>query len=57
MHLIKSNSIIKLSFFFGFTIKFTFINLSSLSRGEVQSTSTLNDWAGYVDKINKQDWG
>ena len=30
MHLLKSNSIIKLSFFFNFTIKFTFINLSSL---------------------------
>ena len=30
MHLLKSNSIIKLSFFFGFTIKFAFINLSSL---------------------------
>ena len=30
MHLLKSNNIIKLSFFFGFTIKFTFINLSSL---------------------------
>ena len=30
MHLLKSNSIIKLSFFFSFTIKFTFTNLSSL---------------------------
>ena len=30
MHLLKSNSIIKLSFFFNFTIRFTFINLSSL---------------------------
>ena len=30
MHLLKSNSIIKLSFFFGFTIKFAFISLSSL---------------------------
>ena len=29
---------------------------STLSRGEVQSTSTLNDWAGYVDRINRQDW-
>ena len=27
MHLLKSNSIIKLSFSFGFIIKFTFINL------------------------------
>ena len=27
MHLLKSNSIIKLSFSFGFTIKFTFTNL------------------------------
>ena len=26
-----------------------------LSRGNIQSTSTLNDWAGYIDKINKQD--
>ena len=30
MHLLKSNSIIKLSFSFGFAIRFTFINLSSL---------------------------
>ena len=30
MHPLKSNSIIKLSFSFGFTIKFTFISLSSL---------------------------
>ena len=30
MHLLKSNSIIKLSFFFGFIIRFTFTNLSSL---------------------------
>ena len=30
MHLLKNNSIIKLSFSFGFTIRFTFINLSSL---------------------------
>ena len=30
MHLLKSNSIIKLSFSFGFAIKFTFINLFSL---------------------------
>ena len=30
MHLLKSNSIIKLSFFFSFIIKFTFTNLSSL---------------------------
>ena len=30
MHLLKSNSVIKLSFSFGFAIKFTFINLSSL---------------------------
>jgi hypothetical protein len=30
MHLLKSNSIIKLSFSFGFTISFTFTNLSSL---------------------------
>ena len=27
-----------------------------LSRGEVQSTSTLNDWARYVDRMNRQDW-
>ena len=27
MHLLKSNSVIKLSFSFGFTIRFTFINL------------------------------
>ena len=30
IHLLKNNSIIKLSFFFGFTIKFIFTNLSSL---------------------------
>ena len=30
MHLLKSNSIIKLSFSFGFTIRFTFTNLSFL---------------------------
>ena len=30
MHLLKSNSIIKLSFFFGFTIKFAFTSLSFL---------------------------
>ena len=30
MYLLKSNSVIKLSFFFNFVIKFTFINLSSL---------------------------
>ena len=30
MHLLKSNSIVKLSIFFGFIIKFVFISLSSL---------------------------
>ena len=30
MHLLKNNSIIKLSFSFGFTIKFTFTSLSFL---------------------------
>jgi hypothetical protein len=30
MHLLKSNSIIKLSFFFSFIIRFTFTNLFSL---------------------------
>ena len=30
MHLLKSNSVIKLSFFFSFTIKFIFTSLSSL---------------------------
>ena len=30
MHLLKNNSIVKLNFFFGFTIRFTFTNLSSL---------------------------
>ena len=30
MHLLKSNSIVKLSFSFSFIIKFTFISLSSL---------------------------
>ena len=28
-----------------------------MSRGKVQSTSTLNNWAGYVDRINRQDQG
>ena len=30
MHLLKNNSVIKLSFFFSFTIKFTFTSLSFL---------------------------
>jgi len=30
MYLLKSNSVIKLSFFFGFAIRFTFTSLSSL---------------------------
>ena len=30
MHLLKSNSVIKLSFSFSFTIRFAFTNLSSL---------------------------
>ena len=30
--------------------------INKLSRGEVQSTSTLNNWARYVDKINRQNW-
>ena len=30
MHLLKSNGVIKLSFSFGFAIRFTFTNLSSL---------------------------
>ena len=30
MHLLKNNSVVKLSFSFGFTIRFTFTNLSSL---------------------------
>ena len=30
IYLLKSNSIVKLSFSFSFTIRFTFINLSSL---------------------------
>ena len=30
MHLLKSNGVIKLSFFFSFAIKFTFTNLSFL---------------------------
>ena len=30
MHPLKNNSIVKLSFFFSFTIKFIFTNLSSL---------------------------
>jgi len=30
MHLLKSNSVVKLSFSFGFAIRFAFISLSSL---------------------------
>ena len=30
MHLLKSNSVVKLSFFFNFAIRFIFTNLSSL---------------------------
>ena len=30
MHLLKSNSVVELSFFFGFAIKFAFTSLSSL---------------------------
>ena len=30
MHLLKSNGVVKLSFSFGFTIRFTFTNSSSL---------------------------
>jgi len=30
MHLLKSNSVVKLSFFFSFAIRFAFISLSSL---------------------------
>jgi len=30
VHLLKSNSVVKLSFFFGFAIRFAFTNLSSL---------------------------
>ena len=26
-----------------------------MSRGEVRSTSTLNNWARYVDRMNRQD--
>ena len=38
MHPLKSNSVIKLSFFFGFAIKFTFTSLSSL---RVENWSSL----------------
>ena len=40
MHLLKSNSIIKLSFSFSFAIKFTFTNLSSL-RAKNSSSSKI----------------
>ena len=26
-----------------------------ISQGKVQSTLTLNDWARYIDRINRQD--
>ena len=31
------------------------LNFFVVSRGEVQSTSTLNDWARYVNRMNRQD--
>ena len=33
----------------------TVIVVVNISRGEVVSTLTLNDWARYIDKINRQD--
>ena len=29
----------------------------NISQGKIQSTLTLNNWAKYINKINKQDWG
>ena len=34
---------------------FKLVRTLSLSQGKVQSTLTLNDWARYIDKINRQD--
>jgi hypothetical protein len=41
MHLLKSNGIIKLSFSFGFTIRFTFTSLSSLKAENLSSPKII----------------
>ena len=54
---IWNNILIKFILFLFINLRLPLIYLLLLmSRGEVQSTLTLNNWARYVDKINKQDW-
>jgi len=50
MHLLKSNSIIKLSFSFGFAIKFAFTSLSSL-RAKNWSSSKIIVLLVYIPTI------
>jgi hypothetical protein len=50
IHLLKSNSVIKLSFSFSFAIRFTFTNLSSL-RAENWSSSKIIILLVYIPMI------
>ena len=50
MHLLKSNSVIKLSFFFSFAMRFTFTNLSSL-RAENWSSPKIIVLLVYIPTI------
>jgi len=50
MHLLKSNSIVKLSFFFSFTIRFTFTSLSFL-RAKNWSSSKIIILLVYIPTI------
>jgi hypothetical protein len=50
MHLLKSNSIVKLSFSFGFIMRFIFTNLSSL-RAENWSFSKIIISSVYIPTI------
>ena len=50
MHLLKSNGIIKLSFFFGFAMRFAFTSLSSL-RAENWSSPTIIILSVYMPTI------
>jgi hypothetical protein len=37
------------------TLRTSYGPIQGVSRGEVQSTSTLNNWAKYIDRMNRQD--
>jgi hypothetical protein len=50
MHLLKSNGMVKLSFFFGFAIRFTFTSLSSL-RAKNWSSSKIIISLVYIPTI------